>query len=334
MAPRTVPFHALPLLCGLLACSVLGCRRSVAAGPGDRITLAYTVQPQSTLVNVAAAKGFFAAEGLDVVPVIHSFGKACLQEVVNGKADFATVAETPFMFSVLKGEKITIIANIEASTMNNAVVARRDAGISEPADLRGKRVAFTPGTTSEVFMDAILLAIGLPRAGIHGVPMPPDEMERALVEGRVDAACTWNYPLATIKRRLGANGILIYDREVFTETFNIAAQQAFVRRNPAAVERLLRALIRAEGFVKEHPGEAQAIVAKATGTDPDLVREVWNSFRYRVLLDQTLLITLEDETRWAMNNNLADRKAMPDYRDNIHLDSLRAVRPGAVRFTR
>jgi len=334
MDPRTVLSHALLLLCALLACAALGCRRSVAAGPGDRITLAYTVQPQSTLVNVAAAKGFFAAEGLQVTPIIHSYGKACLQEVVDGKADFATVAETPFMFSVLKGEKITVIANIEASTMNNAVVARRDAGISEPAHLRGKRVAFTPGTTSEVFMDAILLAIGLPRAGIHGVPMPPDEMERALVEGRVDAACTWNYPLAIIKRRLGANGILIYDREVFTETFNIAAQQAFVRRNPAAVERLLRALIRAEGFVKEHPEEAQAIVAKATGTATDLVREVWNSFRYRVLLDQTLLITLEDETRWAMNNNLADRKAMPDYRDYIHLDSLRSVRPEAVRFTR
>jgi len=100
------------------------------------------------------------------------------------------------------------------------------------------------------------------------------------------------------------------------------------------VERLLRALLRAERFVKEHPDEAQAIVARATGTAPDLVREVWNSFRYRVLLDQTLLITLEDETRWAMNNNLADRKAMPDYRDYIHLDSLRAVRPEAVRFTR
>jgi ABC-type nitrate/sulfonate/bicarbonate transport system substrate-binding protein len=334
MARRTVLFPAFLLLGGLLAFGALGCRRSVAAGPGDRITLAYTVQPQSTLVNVATAEGFLAAEGLVVVPVVHTYGKACLQDVVDGKADFATVAETPFMFSVLKGEKITIVANIEASTMNNAVVARRDRGISEPAHLRGKRIAFTPGTTSEVFMDAILLAIGLPRTGIQGVPMPPDEMERALVEGRVDAACTWNYPLTVIKRRLGANGILIYDREVFTETFNIAARQAFVRENPAAVERLLRALIRAEGFVKAHPGEAQAILSKATGRPPDLVREVWNSFHYRVVLDPTLLITLEDETRWAMKNNLADQKAMPDYRDYIHLDSLRAVRPEAVRFMR
>jgi len=334
MAPRPILSNAILLFCGFLVFTQVGCRRSAGLATLERITFAYTIQPQSTLVNVATAKGYFAAEGLEVTPVIHSYGKACLKEVLDGKADFATVAETPFMFSVLKGEKISIIANIEASTTNNAVVARRDAGISEPRHLRGKRVAYTAGTTSEVFLDFLLVAVGLPRTAIRGVPMPPDEMEGALLEGRVDAACTWNYPLATIKRRLGANGILIFDREVFTETFNIAAQQAFLRRNPSAAQRLLRALIRAEGFVKDHPGEAQAIVAKATGTAPDLVREVWNSFRYRVVLDQTLLISLEDETRWAMNNGLAERKAMPDYRSYIHLESLRAVRPEAVRFTR
>ena len=61
------------------------------------------------------AKDYFTKEGLDVQPLLHTYGKAALQAVIENKADFATVAETPAMFSILEGNKIFVIANIEAS---------------------------------------------------------------------------------------------------------------------------------------------------------------------------------------------------------------------------
>ena len=48
----------------------------------------------------------------------------------------------------------------------------------------------------------------------------------ATAGGVVAIIAPWNYPLTQIKRQLGANGIIFYDREIYTETFNIAAQQA------------------------------------------------------------------------------------------------------------
>jgi NitT/TauT family transport system substrate-binding protein len=101
---------------------------------------------------VAVAKGYFLEEGLQVEPLLSTFGKASLQNLLEGRADLATVAETPVMFSILNGDKICLIANIEASPLNNGIVGRRDAGIVVPADLRGKRIAFTPGTTSDFFL--------------------------------------------------------------------------------------------------------------------------------------------------------------------------------------
>jgi len=71
-------------------------------------------------------------------------------------------------------------------------------------------------------------------------------------------------------------------------------------------------------------------MSSATKTDLDLIREVWNAFNYRVVLDKKLLITLEDETRWAMKNKLTDQTVMPDYQNYIHFDSLRAVKPDAI----
>jgi ABC-type nitrate/sulfonate/bicarbonate transport system substrate-binding protein len=316
----------------LLIAALSGCQKSPSQL--EKITFAYTVQPQGTLVHVAVAKGYFIEEGLDVQASIHTFGKVALQTLLDHKADFAAVAETPFMFNVLKGEKICVIANIEASNMNNAIVARKDAGISAPGDLKGKRIGFTPGTTSDFFLDSILTSIDLTRQAIKPVALKPDEMQAAIVGKKVDAVCTWNYPLTQIKRLLGVNGIMFYDREIYTETFNVASQQDYVQKNPETVRRLLRAMIKAENFVAQHPDEAQSIVSAATKTDQDIVREVWSAFAYRVALDKRIIITLEDETRWAMKNRLTDQTVMPDYLTYIYLDGLRAVKPEAVKIGR
>ena len=300
----------------------------------QKVTVAYTTQPQSTLIHVAANKGYFSNQGLDVQPLIHSFGKAALQSILDGKADFATVAETPVMFSVLKGDKIFVIANIESSNVNNAVLARPDAGIVKAADLKGKRIGFTPGTTSDFFLDSFLTAQGLTRKEITPVPLTPNEMQEALQTGKVDAVSSWNYTLTQIKHQLGAQAVIFYDRQIYTETFNIAAMQDFVQRNPQAVTRFLRALIQAEDFVAKNPQEAQDIMAAAIKVDKELVREVWDAFNYQVRLEQNLLITLEDETRWAMKNKLTDKTVMPNYKDYIHVESLMAVRRETVKLNR
>jgi len=299
-----------------------------------KITVAFTTQPQSTLVHIALNKGYFSKVGLDVQPLIHSFGKAALQSVLDGKADFATVAETPVVFSVLNGDKIFVIANIESSSKNNAVLARPGAGIVLAADVKGKRVGFTPGTTSDFFLDSFLTAQGLTRQEITPVPLAPGEMQDAMLTQKVDAVSTWNYPLTQIRHLLGAQAVVFYDPQIYTETFNIAAMQDFVRRNPQTVSRFLRALIQAEDIVTRHPEEAQGIMAAAVKIDKELVKEAWNAFNYQVRLDQNLLITLEDETRWAIKKKLTDKTVMPNYSDYIHADSLKAIKPEAVKMNR
>ena len=204
----------------LASCDKAPLQAAGSAGSEGRqkVTVAYTTQPQSTLIHIAVSKDYFSNQGLDVQPLIHSFGKAALQSVLDGKADFATVAETPVMFSVLKGDKIFVIANIESSNVNNAVLARPDAGIVKAADLKGKRIGFTPGPTSDFFLDSFLTAQGLTRKEITPVPLVPNEMQDALQTGKVDAISSWNYTLTQIKHQLGAQAVIFYDRQIYTET--------------------------------------------------------------------------------------------------------------------
>ena len=77
------------------------------AGPVEKVTIAYSATTDSVLAQVAQTRGYYREEGLEVTPHMHPYGKPALREVLEGKADFATVAETPVMFAILNGEKIS-----------------------------------------------------------------------------------------------------------------------------------------------------------------------------------------------------------------------------------
>jgi len=335
MWARTIGFRIL-IPAGLILAGLSGCDKSPSkpAEPATPVTVAFTGQPQSALVHVALAKGFFAEEGLDFHPKRFTYGKAALQALLDGQSEIATAAETPIMFSILKGEKILVAANIVESNSNNGVVARTDAGITRLSDLRGKRVGFTSGTTSDFFLASLLNGQGMSRKDIREVPLKPEEMKDAILSNEVDAVSTWNYTLSEIKAALGPQGVLFLDREIYTETYNIVVTEAFAKAHPEVVEKFLRALILAEEFCRTHPDEAQGIMAAATNTDRNLVRDVWSNFQFHVGLDEITLITLEDETRWAIANKLTGSTGMPDYLSHMYFDGLKAVRPNSVRIGR
>src|SRR5665647_1582548 len=134
----------------VIAWSASGCKPpDKQVGPREKFTFAYTTGPDAVLVQIAFAKGFFAEEGLDATPQPHAFGKLALESVMEGKAELATVGDTPFVFAALKDRKITTFATILTSNRNNAIVARQDRGIAKPSDLLGKKIGVTFGTTGD-----------------------------------------------------------------------------------------------------------------------------------------------------------------------------------------
>ena len=84
---------------GVILFSMLGCESpQKQAGPREKITIAYSTTPDAVLVCIAIAKGYFSEEGLDAIPQAYPFGKIALNAVIEGKADLATVADTPIVF--------------------------------------------------------------------------------------------------------------------------------------------------------------------------------------------------------------------------------------------
>lgn len=327
-----------PLLLLVALATLGGCQKSPTLQqqePPHKITLAYTTQPDCALIHIALVKNYFVEEGLEIIPQLHTFGRMALKSVLDGNADLATVAEIPVMFATFSGEKIFLLATISSSNKNNAIIGRKDRGIFVPGDLKGKRIAYVAGTTSEFFMDSFFNLNNIKRSEVKLLSLKPDEMLGELKLDKLDAAVIWNFPLAHMRTELGEEGVTFYDTDIYQQTFNISAQQEFVQKNPETIKRFLRALIKAEEFTRNDPGAARTLVAAALKIDKHLLQKILSDFDFRVTLDKSLLLSLEDESRWAMTSRLVDPGAkMPNYLKVIYPELLKEVKTEATNIHR
>ncbi len=320
----------LPLLFLTLLFSISCERQNNVAGPRESITIAYTTAPNAFLVDIAFAKGYFGEDGLDVKPQPHALGKLALASVLGGMADLATTADTPIVLAVMNDKPITTIAAVQTSNKDIAIVALKSRGIASPADLKGKKIGVTLGTSVEFFVDAYLAAHDIQKEAVNIIDMKPDEMAEALATEKVDAVSTFAPTLTSLEKVLGDSGTFLYDESIFTESFCVVSMQRYAKKHPEAIKKFLKALIKAETLIKQNPEEAQLQVAHFLKVDKAMIAQIWPAFIARVTLDQALLVDLEDQTRWAAKKGLSARKDMPNYLDFIYTDGLLAVKPEAV----
>jgi NitT/TauT family transport system substrate-binding protein len=313
-----------------LALGYLGWQARPAPPAPEALSIALPSLPHSALVHIAIEKGYFAEEGLalSVTPVSH--GRAALELVMAGKADLATHAETPLVISVMKGADLAIAASIMSHTDGNKVVARRDRRISTPAGLANSRIGVTFGTSGDYFLWAFLIRNKLEPRAVTFVDQPPGKIVEALASGAVDAVATWEPIASQAQAALGANGATFRGQGAYTETHVIAGMRDFLVRHPGTMQKLVRALLKAEQFNHLHPEDAMALVAKRLKTDAQTLQPIWTLFNFRVDLLQSQLITLEDEARWAMERGYVEARALPNFLHNLYLDALLAVRPERV----
>jgi NitT/TauT family transport system substrate-binding protein len=133
---------------------------------------------------------------------------------------------------------------------------------------------------------------------------------------------------------LGAGGVTFTLDPPHSLISVLSSRPDLPSKKPGIVKGILKALIRAENFVRERPQESIKIVADAVGIEMELLRRSWKYENFRVSLDQQLLLSLEDESRWAIKSGLTKATKIPNYLDYIYFDGLQSVKPEAVRILR
>lgn len=299
--------------------------------PPQKLTLALAEQPAMALVYVAEARGFFREAGLEVSYNKFVLGRDALADAIEGRSDLATVYELPVAIGLYKGHDLAILSTLHSSTRSHALVARRDRGIAVPADLRGERIGVTRGTTLDYFLQVFLAGEGIAPGEVRQIPLEPADYEAALLGGQVGALVAFNPLLYSLRGKLGPERAAVFYSDAYIEFSLLVGRRDIVMAKAEAMRRLLRAIVRAEAYVRDHREESIAIVAArlADRFSAEVIREGWDALKHEARLSHLLLTTLTQEGNWLKNSGQF-HTPMPDFGRAMLHEPLAAADPGAV----
>jgi ABC-type nitrate/sulfonate/bicarbonate transport system substrate-binding protein len=301
-------------------------------GPAFPINIAMPVQLAAGAVFLADKRNLFANQALAVKPQRVLLGKQALQAVLDNRADFAIVADTPFMLAVLKGARIAALATVYESRKTMAILGRRDSGVHDVDTLEGKRIGTVFGTNAEFFLDTMLDVHGVDRDNMEVSNMPLDALPAAFRNRQIDALTVWDPDLARLEQEFGPKVVTIYGEDLFVYRFVLVARQDYIATHAAQVRRFLTALKQSNDFIRENPDQARTLLGAEVNLAPDLLKHSFDPADYTLVLDQSLLLALSAQIRWAHAKGLVKPGPIPDYREFVRSEPLSAVVPDANRM--
>lgn len=306
---------------------------ATAAGAAP-LTIAVSRSPHSLPVFVALAEGLFEAEGLSVRAIEAPSGRRCLKLMAEGQADLGTAAETAIAFESLERSDFAIIASFSSTSSDVELIARRAAGIRAARDLTGKRVGVVKGTSAQYFLDTFLLDNDIDPKAILQVAIQPEAALEAMASGQLDAVAVFQPFAYAIAHSPRVDGIVLSGTGGYKQTFNLVAQHSFMKTRRADAERFLRAIHKANEFIRTEPRRAEAIFVSRIGVEPGFAQ--WSMQRTHAVLalEEALLRTLQSQANWALREGYASGKKPADFRTLIDAAPLRAVLPNAVSLPR
>lgn len=275
---------------------------------------------------IAKEKGYFQANGLDVEMTEYPSGPPAVSDLLSGKIDLTVAADFVGVSNIFTHPDLRILAQLSRHDVFR-LIARKDKNITEPKDLKGKKIGVTRKSVGEFFLGRFLALNDLKLGDVQITDLPPQEIVKQLNNGQIEATVIFD-PHAYSLRKSLADKVIIWSAQGEQKIFALLySTDAFVKSRPQNVESYLRALLAAEQFLNNNDNEARQILAKKMGYEQAYVDEIWPEFDFRLSLDQALLLTMEDQARFIIDNKLTDQLKVPNYLENIAFAPLEKVKP-------
>ncbi|WP_406134743.1 aliphatic sulfonate ABC transporter substrate-binding protein [Streptomyces sp. NBC_01089] len=252
----------------LLVAAASGCGKGApaASGHGNNITFGYIADYSgSAALAVARKQGLWKKAGLTPHLKVFTNGPLQVQALGSGDLDFGYLG--PGALWLPASGRASIIS-VNMLGLADRVIARPGSGITEPADLKGKKVAVAEGTSGDMILNLALRKAGLKPTDVQKVVMDASTVVTAFSSGQVDAAATW-YPLIdTMKKKVPGLKEISRTQDYYPElTFpNVfVTQPKLASGNPALVKKVTGVLRQADDWIARHPAESESVAADFLG---------------------------------------------------------------------
>lgn len=305
-----------------------GCARAEPESAPIPIRIAIPLQPSSALMLVAMHHGFFEAEGLAPDYLFYPSGKRALEEgFLTGRADVVSASDLPVARCVLHGEDLQILCTLQTVRSLNYVVGRRSAGFTQLADLAQLRVGTQRLSALHYFLYRVLLTQESAPAQTPILFYPIEELPDALARGEVDAISVREPYLSQALALLQEEAVRFEAPWIYPQFELLVVHDAFAVAQPDTLDRLIRALVRAERWAAQDPEDTVAVLAQHLQIPVDMAATIHRNTINALLLPHALLLSMEEQMRWVAKQEDQPDTPVPNLLESLNITPLHNVLP-------
>ncbi|WP_063694292.1 sulfonate ABC transporter substrate-binding protein [Bradyrhizobium stylosanthis] len=216
----------------------------------------------------AALEKHFLPQGIEVKWVEFSSGPPMMEAMNVGSVDYGAVGDSPPVFAQAAGAAIVYAAG-QPITNGQGILVPKDSPIRSIAELKGKRVGFTKGSSAHNIVVQTLEKAGLTYADITPVYLTPPDAGPAFANGSIEAWAIWD-PYFAIGETKQSGRILINAREVTKTNSFYIANRDFAKNHGAVLQQIVDVTSATAKWAEQHRDEVAKSLAAVTGIPLDI----------------------------------------------------------------
>jgi sulfonate transport system substrate-binding protein len=206
-------------------------------------------------------------------------GPPMLEAMSVGSVDFGTVGDTPPIFAQAAGADLVYVATLPQS--DSAVLVPESSTVRSVAELKGKKIAFTKGSSAHNFTVQAVKKAGLAFTDIAPIHLSPADAAAAFARGSVDAWTIWDPFFALAEKNQRARAIARVNDTVASHQFYLANGR-FAKASPGIVKAALEELGRVGEWAEGNREALAQILTEVNGLDIDAQRIAVRRARFAV----------------------------------------------------
>jgi NitT/TauT family transport system substrate-binding protein len=224
----------------------------------NNVRIGYLPAASYGLLWVAYEYNYFEDEGLEVTLVPYPNVAQLVTALSSGSIDGAPITSVAIAAFAKNAEVVVVAGN---SLDGTALIARNGSGINRLEDLSGKSLGTVQQVPGDFIFRKAILHYGINASFVEY--LTPSDALQALESSNINATLLWE-PYASLAEFRNLS-IVLWDESVYYTDYPCCLQvfsSSFAKSNPDTVMRFVKALVKAEVFAYDHPGEASLKVQK------------------------------------------------------------------------
>jgi ABC-type nitrate/sulfonate/bicarbonate transport system substrate-binding protein len=256
-------------------------------------------------------------------------GRSVRDAMISGALNAGTMNITPYVVGAAAAS-LTLVGIVSLGGDTVGVMARKGAGINSIADLKGKRISVSTGsTTANIFIQTVAPAHGLKPGDYQLVNMRPPDQVAAMSAGSVDAMTSFE-PYLTVAEKEGIGTMLMRFGQIDPNPTCLVLSPSLIEKSPETVRVLLKSWLDGVEFWRGNPGRVAEIIhqqyaaAGYSNVTRDMAESIVRQLKVEPDLTPKIVEHIKAEAERMKATNLL--REMPDWAKVMRPDLLAQAR--------